>query len=140
MAFRSKVNCKQGGQPGHKKHNRVPFSTEYRARKYLNPQTKKIVIAPLPSEVVEGGLFGADIKALTAFLKGDGHMSITTIQSFFDEFMGIKISRGLLCKKINSVSVALGQAYHKLQASLPQEKIIGIDETGHKDNGKKHWT
>jgi transposase len=116
------------------------YVTEHRARKYLNPQTNKIVIAPLPADIIKGGLFGADITALTAFLKGDGHMSITTIQTFFAEFMGIKVSRGLLCKKINSVSVALGQAYYKLLARLPQEKVIGIDETGHKDNGKKHWT
>lgn len=180
-ANRKKVKRKQGGQPGHKKHVRQPFTpeqidktyeytlkgkdadgliplddwhivqqitlpkklyyvTEHRARKYLNPQTNEIVITPLPDDVAKGGLFGADMTAMTAFLKGECHMSFTTIKSFFEQVFDLKISRGLLCKKISSVSAALGPAYNELLAKLPQEKVIGIDETGHKNNGKKHWT
>lgn len=178
---RKKVKRKRGGQPGHKKHTRKPFTpeqidhtieyelnskdsagleplddwhviqqitlpeklyyvTEHKARKYLDPQTGEIVIAALPEDVSKGGLFGGDITALVAYLKGDCHMSFTTIQSFLKEILGVKVSRGYLSKIIKNVSKALAPSYQELMEKLPNEANIGIDETGHKDNGKKHWT
>lgn len=180
-ATRKKVRLKRGGQPGHKKHDRKPFSpddidkiieyefnskdsaglipldqwyvvqqvtlpqklyyvTEHRGRKYLDPQSGKIIIAPLPDNIIKGGLFGADITALTAFLKGGCHMSFSSIKLFFAEIFKLKVSRGMLSKKVNNVSDVLAQSYQELLERLPDEPNIGIDETGHKDNGKKHWT
>jgi transposase len=114
--------------------------TEHRARKYLNPRTGQIVIAPLPAEVQNGGLLGADVTAMTAFLKGGCHMSFSTIQQFFREVMHLEVSRGLLSKTVQKVSGALAPAYQQLAERLPNESHLGIDETGHKDDGKKHWT
>jgi len=55
---------------------------EYRARKYLDPVTGRIVIAPLPPEGVRGGLVGPRLSALVAYQKSACHMSYTTIQTF----------------------------------------------------------
>ena len=178
---RKKVKRKRGGQPGHKKHTRKPFTpeqidhtieyelsskdsaglepldewyivqqitlpeklyyvTEHKARKYLDPQTGNIITAALPEGISKGGLFGGDITALVAYLKGDCHMSFTTIQSFLKEILGVKVSRGYLNKIIKNVSKSLAPAYQELIEKLPNEANIGIDETGHKNNGKKHWT
>lgn len=54
--------------------------TEHRARKYLDPRTGRIVIAPLPTAVKAAGLVGPNLSALAAYQKGDGHMSYSTIQ------------------------------------------------------------
>jgi len=116
------------------------YVTEHRGRKYLDPQNGKVITTPLPAEVIKGGLFGADMTALTAFLKGGCHMSFSTIESFFQEILKLKVSRGMLCKKVTSVSEALKPSYQELVEKLPDESNIGIDETGHKDEGKKHWT
>ncbi|MFC1738287.1 hypothetical protein ACFL1G_04455 [Planctomycetota bacterium] len=47
---------------------------EYRARKCLDPVTGKTHIAPIPDEILKGGLLGADVTAAIAFIKGGCHM------------------------------------------------------------------
>ena len=112
---------------------------EHRARKYLDPVTGKIHIAPMPDEIRKGGLFGADMTAAVAFMKGGCHMSYTTIQQFFKELFELDISRGMLCKATAKVSDSLTDAYERLVERLPKERQIGVDETGHHDGGKLHW-
>jgi len=113
---------------------------EHRARKYLDPLTGKTLIAPIPDEVRKGGLFGADITAAVAFMKGGCHMSYTTIQQFFKELFELDISRGMLCKATQKVSDSLRDAYERLVELLPHETQLGVDETGHHDEGRLHWT
>ena len=114
--------------------------TEHRARKYLESETGKIIIASLPNEVQKGGLLAADITAMTAFMKGGCHMSFSTVQQFFKEIMHLDVSRGMLSKATQKVSASLKPAYQQLAERLPDESYLGVDETGHKDNGDKHWT
>jgi transposase len=113
---------------------------EHRARKYIDPVTGMIHIAPLPEDVRKGGLLAADITAMVAFMKGGCHMSYTTIQRFLKEVMRLKVSRGMLNKATQKVSASLEPAYQQMVELLPKESYLGIDETGHKDDGKKHWT
>ena len=40
--------------------------TEYRARKYWNPRSEKVVIAPFSDEIQAAGLVGPRLSALTA--------------------------------------------------------------------------
>ncbi len=113
---------------------------EHRARKYIDPVTGKIHITPMPDEIRKGGLLGADITAAVGFMKGGCHMSYTTIQQFFKELFELDISRGMLCKAAQKVSQSLQPAYEQLAERLPHESQVGIDETGHHDQGKLHWT
>lgn len=113
---------------------------EHRARKYLDPRTGQIHIAPMPADVRKGGLLATDMTAAVAFLKGGCHMSYRTLQRFFKEIMGLELSRGVLCKATQKVSQALEKPYQQLRDHLPQESHLGIDETGHKDQGQRHWT
>ena len=113
---------------------------EHRARKYLDPVTGKIHIASMPDAIRRGGLLSADITAAVAFMKGGCHMSYTTIQQFFKELFGLDISRGMLCKASQKVSQSLQPAYEQLTKRLAQESQVGVDETGHHDDGKLHWT
>ena len=78
---------------------------EYRARKYLDPVTGRIVIAPLPPEVVRGGLVGWRLSALIAYQKSGGHMSYTTIQTFLKDVFGVSLSTGQLAKVVQKASV-----------------------------------
>jgi len=113
---------------------------EHRGRKYLDPATGQIHIAPIPDEIRNGGLLGADVTATVAFMKGGCHMSFSTIRQFFKEIIQLDISRGMLSKTTQKVSQSLQGAYNQLAKRLPQESYLGIDETGHKNNGQKHWT
>lgn len=113
---------------------------EHRARKYLDIVTGQIHIAPIPDDIRKAGLLGADVTAAVAFMKGGCHMSYTTIQKFLKELMKLDISRGMLCKAIQKVSKALTPSYNQLAQRLPNESQVNVDETGHHDDGRLHWT
>jgi len=113
---------------------------EYRARMYRDLRTGKKFHAPLPAGVHEGGLLAADMTALAAFLKGRCHASYTTIESFFDQVVRLAISPAMLCKAINKASAALEPCHQQLSGLLPQEPQVGVDETGHHNNGDLYWT
>ena len=181
MRRRRGTKRRRGGQPGHRKFSRPPFTPqqvdkvieytlskkqaqgleplnewqviqqvelpqkmfrviEHRARKYRDPATGRITIAPLPATVRKGGLAGPKLTALLAFLKSGCHCSFSTMQRYCREVLGLTISRGMLSKVIQKTAQALQQPYEHLRARLPQEPALGIDETGHHDNGKLHWT
>jgi transposase len=113
--------------------------TEHRARKYLDPQTERIVIAPLPVAVKAAGLVSPRLSALAAYQKGDCHMSYSTIQRFWNEVLGIPISRSQLVNVIQKASAAFAEPYAELREALVQEPYVGADESGHKDWGDKLW-
>jgi transposase len=114
--------------------------TEHRARKYLDPRTGRLVIAPLPPAVQAAGLVGPKLSSLAAYQKGDGHMSYTTIRRFWNEVLGIPISRSQLVNVIQKASAAFATPYAQLREALVQQTYLGVDESGHKDSGEKHWT
>jgi len=113
---------------------------EHRARKYLDPVTGKMHIAPIPDAIRKGGLLAADVTGSIAFMKGRCHMSYTTIREFFKELMKLDISRGMLCKATQKVSKSLQPSYDQLARRLPEESQVNVDETGHHDDGDLHWT
>ena len=175
---------KIGGQPGHAKHERPPFSpdqiddvreyrlngcpdcggaisarpketrvvqqvelierpieiVEHRAEGCWCRRCHKVVYAPFPATVQKGGLLGPELTALVGYLKGVCHASFSTIRKYFRDVLKIPISRGQLAKVIGKVSTAMGPAYEELRARLPEEPRLNVDETGHKNNGKPHWT
>ncbi len=181
---RRKKKRKIGGQPGHAKHERPPFSldqiddvrtyrltccpgcggrvgarpkatrvvqqaelvekpveiVEHRAESCWCERCKKVVYAPLPATVEAGGLLGPELTALVGYLKGVCHASFSTIRKYFRDVLRMSISRGQLAKVIGKVSQSLEPAYEALRAGLLQEPRLNVDETGHKNNGKRHWT
>ena len=96
--------------------------------------------APMPAHIDKGGLVGPQLTALIAYLKGACHASFSTIRTFLRDVVGVTISRGELSKIIGKVSAALEKPYDELLALLPDEAIVNVDETGHKDNGQNWWT
>lgn len=183
-ASSQKTKRKIGGQPGHEKHERPPFSpeeiddvreyrlnrcpdcggpvsarpkearvvqqveiverpiavVEHRGEACWCGRCQKVFHAPLPPAVQKGGLVGPQLTALVGYLKGVCHASFSTIRRFFRDVLKIPISRGQLARVIGKVSAALGPAHEELRGRLPGESWLNVDETGHKDNGKAHWT
>ena len=114
--------------------------TEHRARKYLDPRTERTVIAPLPAAVKAAGLVGPKLSALAAYQKGDCHMSYSTMQRFWNDVLGIPISRSQLVNVIQKASAAFAEPYAEFRKALVREAYVGVDESGHKDRGDKFWT
>ena len=136
---------KPAGKPP-KRHQQVELVeksfivTEYRQHRYWCNQCQRYHTAKLPVEVKKAGLFGKNLIALTAYLKGRCHMSFTTMQDFYAEVLGIKVSTGFLAKQIGKASKALEGTYDDLVSQLRREKHLHSDETGGKENGKLRWT
>jgi GNAT superfamily N-acetyltransferase len=95
--------------------------------------------APLPIGIERGGLVGPRLTTMIAYLKGVCHASFSTIRKFVRDVVRLTISRGQLAKIIAKVSEALEQPYEELLKSLPDEKRLNVDETGHKQNRLRQW-
>jgi transposase len=114
--------------------------TEHRARLYRHRQTGELVAAPLPQDVLRAGLVGPRLSALVAYQKGACHMSYSVIQGFLGDVVHLPLSTGQLAKVVQKASAALGPCYDELQAVLPQQSVLNVDETGHPENGRDLWT
>jgi len=114
--------------------------TEHRAQEYRDPATGRIVIAPFPPEVRAAGLLGPRLSALVAYLKGGCRMSYQLIATLFEDVLGLEVSTGQLAKVVQKSSRALEGTYQQLLEALPTQDYLGIDETGHTDQGDAMWT
>ncbi len=118
-----------------------PFRvTEHRAATHWCPSCRVHIEAVLPAEVERGGLFGPRLSAFVAYLKGGCHASYRTVQSLLRDVLGVSVSTGFLAKIVNKASEALERPYDELRFALREAAVLNVDETGHKDCGKKQWT
>ena len=114
--------------------------SEHRALSTWCPRCRAHVEAEFPPELERGGLFGPRLSAFVAYLKGGCHASYRTVQTFFGDVLGVEVSTGFLAKVVDKASEALAFPYDELRRALPAEPWLNVDETGHKDCGKRHWT
>ena len=113
---------------------------EHRAYAYWCEACGEIHYAEFPEEVLREGLFKARLTALVAYMKNVCHASFSTIRKFLRDVVGEPVSRGYLAKIIQKVSQSLERPYEELLEHIPLETTLNVDETGHKDQGKRFWT
>jgi transposase len=114
--------------------------TEHRGQGYWCPNCQKLHYASIPEPVREAGLFGPRLYTLVAYLKGACHCSYSTIRKFLRDVVGVQVSRGYLAQVCAKVSDTLQMSYEQLLDVLPEQPVVNVDETGHKDNGDGLWT
>lgn len=119
----------------------VPWTvTEHRAHAAFCGHCQHLHYAPLPPEVQRGGMLGPKLLALIAYLKGVLHASFSTIRRYCRDVLHLPISRGRLAKAVDQVAQTLQWAHQELGRQLPEQASVRVDETGHKDCGKRFWT
>lgn len=96
----------------------------------------------LPAHIQAAGLMGPRLTALAGYVKSKLHVSYTGVADFFGEVLGLEVCRGYLAKVLNNqVSEAVAGPVNQLAALLPQQRgLVNVDETGHKDEGRRYWT
>jgi transposase len=114
--------------------------TEHRAFACQCKACGRIHYGRLPPNVKAGGLMGPRLLALLVFLKGACHGSYSTVQTFLEAVVGLRVSCGYLAKQIGKVCRVLDGPYQELMNRLPSEPRLGVDETGHKDKSRLFWT
>jgi transposase len=119
----------------------VPISSvEHRSVAGWCPQCQRHHFAPLPSDIEIGGLVGPRLTTLIAYMKGACHASYSTIRKFLRDVLRITISRGQLAKVLGKVTAALEASYQEVYEELGKQRLLNVDETGHKNNGEPWWT
>lgn len=93
-----------------------------------------------PEDLRRAGLVGPRLTALIGYLKSACHMSFSSIRKFLRDVVGLKISNGQLRKLVAKVTDSIAEPYDELLALLVSQDRLNVDETGHKDNGKRLWT
>ena len=106
------------------------------AEKYPNCETVRY--AALPAEVRRGGLLEPRLAAYLALLRAEGNASISGCQKVL-KALGVEISTGAICNRLEAMSQALQEPYDKLTARLPHETRLNIDETTLPEEGRKLW-
>ena len=114
--------------------------TEHRALTYWCASCLKAHRAELPDEIRKAGLVGTRLTALVAWLKGSAHASYSTTQALLGDVLGVRLSRGQLARLVQKGARAVDPAYAELCRALPSAARINVDETGHKDSGRRLWT
>lgn len=119
----------------------IPFRVaEHRRACQECTECHKVHRVPWPDDLKKAGLVGPRLTALIGYLKSACHMSFSGIRKFLRDCVGLSISRGQLRKLVAKVSDSLLDPYEQLLALLPQEDKLNVDETGHKENGRRLWT
>lgn len=114
--------------------------TEHRSRTCRCQRCRKEFVKPIPRAVRKAGLVGPRLTALIGYLKGACHCSFSTIRTFLQDVIGVRISRGQLRKVCGKVARSLDPAYQDLLAALPAQQRLNVDETGHKEYKQALWT
>ena len=113
--------------------------TEHRRFGYRCPQCRRQLYAPLPTALEQGELFGPRLQSLVVYMKGALHGSYTSLQEFMGEVFELQVSRSMLCDSVRAVSPSLAPPYKELEKAIADQPRLHIDETGHKDNGRRYW-
>jgi len=103
-------------------------------------QCSKLHCVDWPEDLKKAGLVGPRLTALVAYCKSACHMSFSAIRKFLRDVVKVTVSRGQLRKLVAKVTDSLLDPYEQLLALLPKEERLNVDETGHKENGKRLWT
>jgi len=100
-----------------------------------------IVKAKLPALTRREGLFTSRMVGLVGYLKGRCHMSYSTVSGFLTDVLELPVSQGYLVKCCNGkLSPALAESHSAALEYVRNSPVVGTDETGHKDSGRRGWT
>ena len=111
--------------------------TEYQMPKVVCGCCGRATRAALPEEIA--GQFGPHLTALIAYWTVVCRLPRRLVEAMLSDVLGITISLGSTQKAWEEVSEAVAQPVEQLQAGLPGEAVLNVDETGWRSNGEKRW-
>ena len=103
-------------------------------------QCRRMQTGELPAAIAATGLLGPRMMALLLFMKGAMRCSFGGLQEFLEHVIGFKVCRGFLAKVMARGSRVLEAPVEELRSLLPTQRVLNVDETGHKENGERMWT
>jgi len=92
-----------------------------------------------PPSVAPNISYGKNIMAIVSYLSSVHYLSYNRIVSAMQNLYGVRISEGAVDNIIKRSSRLSTQEIEKIKEQLKLSDIVGIDETGCKVDGAKHW-
>lgn len=115
-----------------------PTVIEYQRHRLTCPCCSESTCAPLPDGVPQGQS-GPRLIAFTAVLMAHFRQSKRRTALFLESLFGQPCSTGLVVKLQNIAAAALRPNYEELKDAIPDQPIIGGDESPTKEANKKAW-
>lgn len=115
-----------------------PLITEYQLHRLDCPCCSTSTCGELPPGVPQSQA-GPRLVALVALLMGCFKQSKRRVALFLEEVLNQPCSPGWVVKLQNQATAALTPVYEELAARLPDERVLGIDESPTKEGRQKSW-
>lgn len=115
-----------------------PYVKEYRRWHGRCSKCGRKAIAPLP-EGVNKDILGPHAKAIIGSLNGHFHNSRREVQEILEEIFHLPISLGLVNNTARRVKEKLAKGYQEIEEKVKTSTYLHIDETGHRNKGKRGW-
>jgi transposase len=115
-----------------------PHVTEYQRHRLTCACCGEQTVAPLPDGVPQSQA-GPNLVALNAMLMGCFKQSKRRVALFFTQILAQPCSPGWVVKLQNQATAALTPVYRELVDAVPEQKVLGADETPTKQGTIKTW-
>ena len=112
-----------------------PYVREYRLRKKLCSYCNK----EYRGKLADYKILGPNAHSIISSLTGCFNNSKRDLQSILSQIFNLDISLGLISNSERRVSEKLESTYDKLSAECRSSTSLHVDETGHNNQGKRHW-
>ncbi|WP_434732634.1 IS66 family transposase [Wolbachia endosymbiont of Zygogramma bicolorata] len=116
-----------------------PIVTEYRLQRGHCRVCNKRITANLPEGVARDFL-GPNAKTVISSLSGFFINSKREVQQILGSIFNLNISLGLVSNTERRVSKKCASEYEKMKEELQGSEYLHIDETGHRNQGKRGWS
>lgn len=115
-----------------------PIVTEYQRHRLACPCCNESTCAPLPDGVPQGQS-GPRLIAFVSVLMAHFRQSKRRTALFLESLLGQPCSTGLVVKLQNIATAALEPNYEELKNALPDQPVLGGDESPTKEANQKAW-
>ncbi len=116
-----------------------PKVTEFRCLTYWCSDCERWHTTSLPLEAGQG-MLGPRATAMVSLLAGpDCRISTRGVEQFLDDAFNLKVSLGTVSKTEERMTEALAEPHDEVRAYIPEQPVVGLDETGWKVAGRKAW-
>jgi len=115
------------------------FVIEHQAQTILCTNCGREVKADFPADVKAPVQYGSHVKAAIVDLNIQHFLSHERIQTFFQDWVGHRISDGLIYSSLQTAKAKLTDYEQHVREKILAENVLHSDETGGYVTGKKSW-
>ena len=112
-----------------------PYVEEYRLKRKICRNCKK----QYKGSLANYRILGTNIQSIITSLGGVFNTSKRDLKSILSQIFNLDISLGLISNSEERVSQKLEERYNNLSEECRSSSHLHIDETGHKNQGKRGW-